>query len=160
MNLPPHRVILLMVHELHRLGYQRLRIQPSMAPSGVHWRCTLASAAHFSARFGAELAVHTVAVARYGSGHERAYFGWQDAAGDTPKQLARKFIERFPEVCAQSWGPDWIYAGWYMELLRLTEPAGAPIVYADWELDPNVVSVIGESAHQAVALPPPGEHEP
>lgn len=158
MDQPPHRVVLLMVYELHRLGYQRLRIEPGMSPSGMYWRCALASAAHFSAAYGAGIVNRDAPVARYGSGQDRAYFGWEDAADDTSQELAYKFVERFPEVCAQSWGQDWAYAGWYMELLRLTEPSGAPIVYADWDLDPGVVSVIGDTANDTVALPPSGEH--
>jgi hypothetical protein len=31
--------VLRMVHELHKRGRQRLRIVPTMAPSGLHWRC-------------------------------------------------------------------------------------------------------------------------
>jgi hypothetical protein len=27
-----------MVNELHKLGYQRLRIVPRMSPSEMHWR--------------------------------------------------------------------------------------------------------------------------
>src|SRR5438445_11614927 len=33
------RLLLLMVAELHRRGYQQLRIAPYMSPSGMHWRC-------------------------------------------------------------------------------------------------------------------------
>jgi len=33
--------VLLMVHELHKLGYQRLRIVPGMSPSQAYWRVTI-----------------------------------------------------------------------------------------------------------------------
>ncbi|KXV06423.1 hypothetical protein CR51_11930 [Caballeronia megalochromosomata] len=36
--------LLAAVHELHKAGYQRLRISAGMAPSGMHWRCYLTSA--------------------------------------------------------------------------------------------------------------------
>jgi hypothetical protein len=149
-------MLLLMVAELHRLGYQRLRIVPGMAPSGVHWRCTFASAAHFSARHGAMIA-GAGPVARYSTGQARAYFDWPDAADDTPEQLAHKFLTRFPEIAAQSQGADLAYAEWYAEMLRLSEPDGAPIAYADWELDPNVLEIGGEVARGSVPLPPGGE---
>jgi hypothetical protein len=151
-------MLLLMVAELHRLGYQRLRIEPAMAASGVHWRCALASAAQFGVRHGALLAENGP-VARYSTGQGRAYFDWPDAADDTPAQLARKFIERFPEIATQSQGADVAYADWYAEMLRLTEPDGAPIAYADWELDPSVLMVVGEVARVSVPLPPGGEYD-
>ena len=128
-----------------------------MAPSGLYWRCGLASAAHFRAQHGAMFAGGGP-MARYTTGQARAYFDWTDAAGDTPEQLAHKFVERFPEIAMQSWGADAAYAEWYAEMLRLTEPDGAPIVYADWELDPGVLTVVGEIAGGSVPLPPGGEH--
>ena len=33
-----------MVHELHKAGYQRLRVSPGLSPSGVHWRCSVTCA--------------------------------------------------------------------------------------------------------------------
>jgi hypothetical protein len=39
--------VLVMVGELHKLGYQRLRVMPHMAPSGTYWRCTIASINRF-----------------------------------------------------------------------------------------------------------------
>jgi hypothetical protein len=150
-------VLLLMVAELHRLGYQRLRIAPGVAPSGLYWRCAFASAAKFSVRHGAQIA-GAGPVARYSTGQARAYFDWPDAADDTPEQLARKFLTRFPEIAAQSQGADAAYVEWYAEMLRLSEPDGAPIAYADWELDPNMLEIGGEIARGSVPLPPGGEH--
>ena len=156
MDLPPYRLLLLMVAELHRLGYQRLRIEPGMAPSGMYWRCGFASAVHFSPQHGAIIAA-SGPVARYSSGQARAYFDWPDAAGDTPEQLAHKFVARFPEIAMQSQGADAVYAEWYAEMLRQTEPDGAPIAYADWELEPGALMVVGEIARGSVPLPPGGE---
>ena len=136
MELPPYRLLLLMVAELHRLGYQRLRIAPGMAPSGMHWRCGFASAAQFSVRHGALIAGSGPA-ARYSSGQARAYFDWPDAAGDTPEQLAHKFVERFPEIATQSQGAD--------------------TACADWELDPGALMVVGDIARGSVLFPPGGE---
>jgi hypothetical protein len=97
-------------------------------------------------------------VARYSTGQARAYFDWPDAAADTPEQLARKFVERFPEIATQSQGADPAYVEWYAEMLRLSEPDGAPIAYADQELDPNTLLIIGEVARGSVPLPPGGEY--
>jgi hypothetical protein len=47
--------VLSMVGELHKQGYQRLRVRPYMAPSGTAWRCTIAAADLFCRKHGAIL---------------------------------------------------------------------------------------------------------
>jgi hypothetical protein len=42
-----------MVGELHELGFQRLRVSPGMAPTGMHWRCTITSVDNIQPRHGA-----------------------------------------------------------------------------------------------------------
>jgi len=44
-------------------------------------------------------------------------------------------------------------------MLRLTEPDAAPIAYADWELDPDALIVVGQIACRSVPLPPGGEYD-
>jgi hypothetical protein len=44
-----------MVGELHRRGFQRIRISPAMSPSGLHWRCLIAAIALFSPDHGAKV---------------------------------------------------------------------------------------------------------
>jgi hypothetical protein len=44
------------VGELHKRGYQQLRIAPGMAPSGMYWRCGVAPASNIPAANGARLA--------------------------------------------------------------------------------------------------------
>ena len=98
-------------------------------------------------------------MARYSTGQMRAYCDWPDATGDIPEQMARKFVESFPKIALESHGADAAYAGWYAEMLRLTEPDGAPIAYADWELDPDALIVVGQIACRSVPLPPGGEYD-
>jgi hypothetical protein len=69
--------------------------------------------------------------AHYTSGQERKYFGWEDAAHLTPSRLAELFIERFPDIAEAGRGSDWVYAGWYLDMLHLTYPDTFPIAYAD-----------------------------
>ena len=45
--------VLLMVHELHKLSYQRLRIAPGMSPSGMHWRCSVTHVGNIKRTHGA-----------------------------------------------------------------------------------------------------------
>lgn len=112
--------IIRMVCELHRLGYQRLRIMPYFYP--LAYRVAIGPAELFSSRNGAytERLLDDI-FALYTSASGNQYFEWEDATGDTARQLADKFIQRFPEVCSTGQGRDWAYAGWLAELMGVME---------------------------------------
>jgi len=112
--------VIRMVSDLHRLGYQRLRIMPYIYP--LAWRVAIGPAVHFSERNGA-WSQHPLdeAFATYSSASSNAYFGWTDARNDNARDLADKFIKRFPGVCAAGYGRDWAYAGWLCELIGAME---------------------------------------
>jgi hypothetical protein len=149
------RKVLCMVLELHRTGFQRLRIAPGMSGSGLHWRCAVTAAANVRRDVGASVARFREIAVRYTSGMGDRYFGWADAAGDSPRQLAEKFVARFPELVAEGRGPDKPYADWYAEMMRLTEPSGLVYAYADWEMPTDGLPIINMPG--TVPMPPPGE---
>jgi hypothetical protein len=118
--------VLSMVGELHKRGYQRLRVMPYMAPSGLHWRCTIAAAHLFYRNHGAilnEFATFddgnqtSAGIARYSSAQENHYFDWTDAVQDNARSLADKFVQRFQRLSEQGAGFDYSYSGWYLRLL-------------------------------------------
>lgn len=112
--------VIRMVSELHRLGYQRLRIMPYFYP--LAYRVAIGPADAFSGRNGAYAQDSELAeFATYSSASEAKYFGWTDTQNDTARQLANKFVARFPVVCAQGQGRDWAYAGWLAELMGVLE---------------------------------------
>lgn len=79
-----------------RGGFQRLRIFPAMAPSGVHWRGLIAPASMFSTDHGAKVTNESAEdIARYSSGAGQEYFGWKDAAGADVGALATGFLNGF-----------------------------------------------------------------
>ncbi len=141
------------VHELHRLGYQRLRLCPGMSASGLYWRTSIAPVSNVLESNGAMLADWDGPAANYTSADGRRFFGWMDVHTRRPSVIAAKFIERLPELAELGRGSDWAYAGWYLELLRLTDPFHLPIAYSDWGLD-GLRTVPEESRLPA---PPPGE---
>ena len=110
-----HR-ILAMVGELHKAGFQRLRVAAGMAPSGCHWRSR-----HHTDRQCWPQRLGTAGlgrgVASYSTANEDRYFGWDDARHDSARQLAAKFIERFPDIAERGVGEDAGYAGWYVRML-------------------------------------------
>lgn len=72
-----YRKVLLMVSELHVRGYQLLRIAPGMAPTGLHWRCTITPASNILISNGALMKQWKEDLcAAYSSGQDRNYFGW------------------------------------------------------------------------------------
>jgi hypothetical protein len=155
------RKVLLLVSELHLRGLQLLRACMMMNSSGTSWRCSIAPVSLVSIDNGA-LLVHagwdSPLVAHYTSAAGDEYFGWTDAAHDTPSALARKFIERFPDAVEAGRGSDWLYAGWYVEMLHLTYPHHFPYAMADWETPDDYMDTVSpvSSVGVKVPLPPPG----
>ena len=151
------RRVLLMVHELHKAGYQCLRIVPGLSQSGCYWRCSITPAVNILKTHGAMMREDKDMV-RYSTGMQNKYFDWEDAQKDTARQLAIKFIKRFPDIVKKSFGQNWEYAGWYVEMLGFAERGHLPVAYADWYGDaPNYLAKDGE--HE-LSFPPPGEAEP
>jgi len=120
--------VLAMVGELHKRGYQRLRVMPFMAPSGMHWRCWISSVILFYRNHGAilrddpallnyEVQADEV-IARYTSGQGNHYFDWKDAEQDNARSVADKFSNRFRQIAASGLGWDYACAGWYQRFLR------------------------------------------
>ncbi len=157
-HLDSGRRVVLMVRELHRLGYGRLRLVPGMSPSGVYWRGEVTHAGNVLSSHGARARQYGENVASYTTGQDEKIFGWEDAATDTPADLAEKFMERFPEIAGLSFGGDEAYTTWFSEMIEATEPAGLVYAYSDWG-DPgsDFLWVIGESRADKVPFPPPGE---
>ena len=161
--------VLLMVHELHKRGYQRLRIVPGVSPSGAYWRCSVTPITNTLTTHGALFRDYDRDAAHYTSGMENRYFDWRDAEQDTARRLASKFVERFPDITAKGLGRDWAYAGWYAEMLGLAERGCLPIAYADWypgEHDERSLQLHcspdapPELRDVRLPLPPPGEAPP
>lgn len=149
--------VLLMVHELHKRGYQRLRIMPGLSASGGAWRVCVTPISNILRTHGAMAADYGRMSAHYTSADENRFFGWDDARGDTARALADKFERRFPEVLAAAEGSDWDYAGWYVEMLGVAESGALPISYADWYEPPAPGRLKTTDAARDLPLPPPGE---
>jgi hypothetical protein len=128
-----------MAHELHKVGYQRLRISPGLSPSGLHWRCPITYADNIG-RDGftiLDFDVEAGKVAFYTSPQGTAYFDWPDAATLSARALARTFLGRFPVIARFSVGEDWPYAGWLTDVLGWAEQGrwqNFPVLYADYDL--------------------------
>lgn len=177
--------VLAAVGELHKRGYQKLRVMPFMSPSGNAWRCWIGPVQIFYRNHGAILSTNEpgtilvpqvfgdsepqerATIACYTTGHV-PYFGWQDAEKDNAGSLADKFAKRFCTVAESGRGWDYPYAGWYQRLLRcaeadwlpvVMEDNGEPVSYAHIPLRDVRLSKrrVDDEKKPILPLPPPGE---
>lgn len=166
--------LLAMVHELHKAGYQQLRICAGYSPDGREWRCRILPSSQVRAD-GWTPAAEGV---QYSSSEGKRFFGWTDTDHDDARALARKFVERFPAAAREGTGPDWLYAGWFAEILGRAEHGELPVFYEGFELqrretdaplppppvhtvraesyDPTGFPLIANDALTVGQLPPPG----
>lgn len=119
------RNVLEMVGELHTMEYEGLRIYAGLSASGIHWRIEIGVD-----RFPEK--------ARYSTAQGAEYFGWDDAHSDTPKELAQKFLLRFPAIARAAKKKARKYREWYSTMLSETAPLGVLRQYCDWEEDYNL----------------------
>jgi len=122
--------VLSMVGELHKAGYQKLRVAAGMSPSGVHWRCHITHVNNVGAN-GWEPTNWFQGVINYSSADGNQFFGWTDAPDKNARELAQLFIERFEEVSQLGLGLDYEYAGWFTAVLGKAENGELPIFFSD-----------------------------
>lgn len=127
--------LLAMVHELHKAGYQRLRIAPGYSADGKEWRCLLTSADNV--RSEGWIPAESGYSASYCAKEGKKYFGWSDAGDDDARKLAAKFVERLPELSRASAGRDWAYAGWLSSVLGQAENGRLPALFSGKEFFPE-----------------------
>jgi hypothetical protein len=149
-------VLLRLARELHKRGYQKLRISPGLSPSGTSWRCSLTPSSNTERTNGAKMVDYENG-AHATTAQGQRYFGWDDAAKDTIEQLADKFLQRYPRIALESKGQDKAYVDWFSDVVRLAEGGEFPIAYADWATPPHdgLMQTVGNRIG-TFRLPPPG----
>lgn len=132
--------MLFMVLELHKQGYQRIRISPGLGRSNNRWQCAVTHAANIQKTHGALLEMNPEDdhIAYYTTEASNQYFGWNDAKTDNPRQLAEKFVQRFPIIVALGRGRDWEYIGWFVSMLGVAESGCLPVAYDKVGMQPIV----------------------
>jgi hypothetical protein len=135
------RLIKMMV-ELHRRGFQLLRIFPYEYP--IAWRLKIAPKPFFSARNGAYIdpsnfGDQTIDDATYSSSSGLKYFDLENVERLDAEHLAGEFARAFPRLCEAGLGRDWEYAGWLSELSgHVSRTKLLPFVMAEYfEPDPS-----------------------
>ena len=125
-----------MLVELHRRGYQLLRICPY---EHMAWAVEFWPSRFFSPRNGAYLMsgayvdLQSHEETRHSAGSGFRYFGWSGVERYDAQHLAGEFVKRFPKTCAASQGRDWEYAGWLSELSgHVSRTRRLPFVSAEY----------------------------
>jgi len=149
------RRLLLMVAELHKLGFEGLRATPYLSASGCNWRCCIVPACMARRTHGARLAENVIyeALPRYSSADGEDYFGWANMKPKTPLILAKRFLVEFQKFAEQGKHPDPAYARWFADMLELTAPVGVIYAFGDWE--PPVDRMLADFCKEGVVVPLP-----
>jgi hypothetical protein len=147
------RKVLELVRELHRRGYERLRIAPGMSASGMHWRCAITPVSNISPDHGARIVDYEGLAAHYSSADDCAVFGWTEIDDLAPSLLADRFVGTFPEIAAAGLGEDPAYVEWYREMLEAIGADALPIAYADWDFPDDRLPTVGRRKLKLL-LPP------
>lgn len=145
--------ILEMLARLHERGYQRLRLSSGISPTGLNWRYGVAPADHFEKDGYRLRGGHYPGTAFGTTRGDDPPFGWDDARGLGPDQLAALFLERFPEVAAAGSGSDAGYVEWLARTLEACQPDGAPVMYGEY-VDVAADGYIAVADGKCVPLPP------
>jgi hypothetical protein len=120
--------MLRMVSELHKRGYQHLRVMPFLHDGNL-WRLAFGPRKDFSRLMGLALVPATFDRApQYSSASQSHAFGWKDAGSDDARELAAKMISRFPDLMQQCQDRDWAYVGWFAEMMGWVESGRLPYV--------------------------------
>jgi len=156
---------MLMVHELHAMGYERLRLAPSLSPSGLYWRFAILPVTKMSCLNGAvpSEGEYQKCKAQSSYGGDEKVTGMGDSEHDSPTGLAAIFISTFPELAAEGKGWDRTYATWYQNMLRATEPDGLIYAWSDYPYhssNDGYIRIFSGCQPSKIPLPPPGEGPP
>lgn len=146
--------VLRLLRELHRRGYQRLRLHCGWSPNGMAWRYGIAPVEEFEPdglRMRAEHYPGRAFRSSRGDGTPFDVGGRKRAPTD---EHADAFLRRFGDVAREGRGPDRAYAVWLDALLSRCEPDGVPIMYSD-DVDAKESGILIEGDDEPFRLPPP-----
>lgn len=152
----PYRRFIRTVEELHRMGYERIRICPSTSPTGLAWRCAITTKANTSKRCGAMLSSEKNKDLVFLS---NGSFPWE-MMSKSPYDNALKFIKSFPTIAEKGKGLDEKYASWFKKVVRECFHFQLPTAYGDyyhcWEEGKMRLMGFGHT-NRTLTLSPAGE---
>lgn len=122
------------LHELHKLGYQKLRWMSYMAPTGLSLRCHITTQDHICAN-------REIVFARDFNEIWCTSTGTM-TTGEDVKSLVKTFMDENPRLLEIGKGEDPDYIEWFNKLLSFVAKGQTPIFYGEyWSLPMGRIKV-------------------
>ncbi len=118
--------LLFMVHELHKRGFGKLRIIPSLAPSGMYWRCS----------FIDETKTNSFIASNWINNYENE--NSREEIKLTAQELADLFIKENATFIDHCKGKNEEYIEWYSDMLRQLKKGELPYAFDDYTLTKGI----------------------
>lgn len=150
----PIKVLFRAVANLHKQGYEQLRVFPSMSPSGMYYRLTLAPKKYFSRDGLVVNKVHDGLILYYSDSQGRKYFGWDIPENLSSEQVAEEIIKRNPDLIADSNKEDKEYVLWFQNVMEKVEQNIFPIAMDDYFLASEAAYLETTDRSVTILLPP------
>ena len=127
--------LLLMISELHKRGFQGLRIVPLMNEDPFDWICHVVQDVAMDPGHGSYGHIEMGGSILY-SGDTRDF--WSGDPGLTARELADEFERAsFSEWIQQARVDDFAYAGWFLKMLGMAERGYFPAASLNGEIVPG-----------------------
>ena len=107
----------LVIAELHKMGYELIRVCPCLSPNGMAWRCATTVKKYTLKKCGAIYhgPAHTAANNQTGS------FRFGECENMNPHEIAVKFLEYYPHLAKWGKGNDSDYVIWFLKAAELAQ---------------------------------------
>lgn len=131
------------LHELHKLGYQKLRWMSCMAPSGLSLRCHITTQEH--------ICVNREIVFTGDPNEIWCTSTGTMTTGEDIKPLVKTFMDENPRLLEIGNGEDVEYVEWFNKLLSFAAKGQTPVFYGEyWSLPMGRIRV----GQYAMSTPP------
>ncbi|GGH40938.1 hypothetical protein IA57_02590 [Mangrovimonas yunxiaonensis] len=117
--------LLFMAQEIHKRGFGKLRIIPSVSPSGMYWRCNFVDEAKRNSFIASNWLLN----------YEK-----EDSEQEielTAQELADLFMKENIKFIDHCKGRNQAYEKWYANMLEQLTADELPYAFADWEIPEN-----------------------
>ncbi len=116
------------IEEMHKLGYEKIRICPSISPNGCAWRCCITVKENTLERCGA-ICANISSELTYPSCGNMPSWNMLDYS---PYDNAKKFLNEFPEIAKLGKGVDKQYCSWFDLVVRECYQGHLPWAFSDY----------------------------
>lgn len=107
----------LVIRELHRMGYELIRVCPCFSPNGISWRCATTVKKFTLKNCGAIYHGPEHTAARTCDGK----FAFGECERMTPREIAERFLDHYKHLAKWGNGSDPEYVAWFQKACDLAQ---------------------------------------